>query len=118
MPETATPALARRYAAAHPERCSALDRATQVAPLLRFAISDLDLATPDGVAQLFGARLLPLADGATMAAAAQAPAGEAAAGAGSRIYVVSDDLELALVGSQGAWVCSVGQWVGMRARFG
>jgi hypothetical protein len=101
--QQATPAAARRAAAAHPKRCEALVRATQVAPLLRFCLSDLDLSAPAGVEALFGVRLLPLADGASMAGVG--PAGDT--GRGSSVYVVSEQLELALVGSQGE--CGVRQ---------
>ena len=102
----ATPALARRAAAAHPERCERLDRATQAAPLLRFALSGLDLATAAGASELIGAPLLPLADGASMAAVGPPlplddVSGSGSGGGSGAIYVVSDELELLLVGSQG-----------------
>jgi hypothetical protein len=74
-----------------------------VAPLLRFVISDLDMSRPESVAQLHGARLVPLADRASLVAVGPGADGGGAAGtAGSEVFVVSDDLELLLVGSQGA----------------
>jgi hypothetical protein len=97
--EEATPALARRAAAAHPGRCAALCRERQLPPLLRFALSDLDLALPGGVSELLGVPLLPLADGRSVAAAG--PLEGAGAEAAGRVYVTADALELALVGSQG-----------------
>lgn len=105
----ATPIRVRMCAAEHPERCAQLSRATHVAPLLQFVISDLDLSSRVDLAQLFQARLLPMADGKSMAAIM--PVGSekdgarmnAGVAAGEHIYIVMEQLEHLLVESQGGW---------------
>ena len=115
----ATPGLARQVAAAHSSRCRTLQRASQVAPLLRFVLSDLDLSSPAGVAALCGVPLLPLADGTSLVAATPLDTGGSrvgGAGGPSCIYVVSDELELLVVGSQGAWAFGAAAWQLARSR--
>jgi len=96
--EQATPSFVRRSATTHPDPCTSLQRATQVTPLLRYALSDIDISTPQGLAQLFGVRLLPLADGKSLAAVG--PTAADSATSSSKVYVASEQLELLLVQSQ------------------
>jgi hypothetical protein len=116
------PVYARRAAAQHPHACYNLDRSTQVKPLLSYCLSDLDPRDPATAHALVGLPLLPVADGsmrlwqtkvtATPAAAAAAAGGGGGVGAAvlpasssssGLVFVVTEPLEVVLVGRHGEW---------------
>ncbi len=120
---TCSPHLARQAARASPHILPSLSRTQQLAPLLLYCLSDLDLSRPEGAQQLLGLRLLPCMDGSLTAFSGvgaaqmagrqqqQQQQGQQQQGQqGQRqqqqhdarlVHLVSDDLEWALVKSQG-----------------
>lgn len=101
LPQTCSPAAARRAVKSHADRIPQLDRQQQLVPLLGYCLRDLDLSSgPAGgwLQDVQGLRLLPLADGSSLAtfSACVGPAGVQQ----PPVFVVTDGLELSLVDSQ------------------
>jgi hypothetical protein len=107
LPQSCTPAAARAAATAHADRTPILQRETQLVPLLAYCLADVDLsAAAAACQQLLRLRLLPLADGSL--AAVSEYSGERSKGQGRQqqqqlVFVVTEELELLLVGSQSEW---------------
>jgi hypothetical protein len=84
-----------------------LQRETQLVPLLAYCLADVDLSGGAAACQpLLRLRLLPLADGSLAAVAEYS--GERSKGQRRQqqqqlVFVVTDELELLLVGSQSEW---------------
>jgi hypothetical protein len=73
---------------------------TQLVPLLAYCLADVDLsAGPAACWQLLRLRLLPLADG-SLAEVAEYSSGQGKVQQQQFVFVVTEELELLLVGSQ------------------
>ncbi|WIA11333.1 hypothetical protein OEZ85_011456 [Tetradesmus obliquus] len=109
LPQSCTPAAARTAAAAHPDRMTILQRDTQLVPLLAYCLADVDLSAGAAACQqLLRLRLLPLADG-SVAEVAEYSGGKSKAQNQQQqqqqqqqqlVFVVTEELELLLMGSQ------------------
>jgi hypothetical protein len=110
-PQQCAPAAARKAVKAHPDRVPQLSRQQQLVPLLAYSLRGLDLSTgPTGswLQQLMGLRLLPLADGDGLAYF-EAAVGQA--GPKQLVFVVTDDLEQALVQNERELGVHASGWV-------